>query len=97
MIDPSCSWKPVQVKCEAHIKEDPDGRINKRFKSTSPSQMILPNVMDMIAQLGPGTSSYHNNPQQINNNTQSNSPGTKHTPEHLSNRTQQSVAMCFHR
>lgn len=86
MIDPSCSWKPVQVKCEPHIKEDPDG-LNKRFKSTSPSQMILPNVMDMIAQLAPGASSYHNNSQQLNNN----SPGTKHTL----GTTQQSVAMRF--
>ncbi|XP_056628097.1 zinc finger MIZ domain-containing protein 1-like [Triplophysa dalaica] len=71
MIDPSCSWKPVQVKCEPHIKEDPDG-LNKRFKSTSPSQMILPNVMDMIAQLAPGASSYHNNSQQLNNNSPGN-------------------------
>ncbi|XP_065128882.2 zinc finger MIZ domain-containing protein 1-like isoform X1 [Paramisgurnus dabryanus] len=76
MIDPSCSWRPVQVKSEPHIKEDPDGLINKRFKSTSPSQMVLPNVMDMIAQLGPGASSYQN-PQQLNNsNNQYNSPGT---------------------
>lgn len=78
MIDPSCSWKPVQVKCEPHIKEDPDGLMNKRFKSTSPSQMILPNVMDMIAQLGPGTPSYHNNNNNLTqqlNNSQYNSPG----------------------
>ncbi|KAK7918772.1 hypothetical protein WMY93_010056 [Mugilogobius chulae] len=53
-IDPTCSWRPVAIKSEIHIKEDPDGPMSKRFKTMSPSQMILPNVMDMIAQLGPG-------------------------------------------
>ncbi|RXN08943.1 zinc finger MIZ domain-containing 1 isoform X5 [Labeo rohita] len=76
-IDPSCSWRPVRIKSEPHIKEDPDGLMSKRFKTTSPSQMVLPNVMDMIAQLGPGVSPYPNqNPQQQNNSTnQYNSPG----------------------
>uniref|UniRef100_A0A8C2ERV0 Zinc finger, MIZ-type containing 1b n=1 Tax=Cyprinus carpio TaxID=7962 RepID=A0A8C2ERV0_CYPCA len=60
-IDPSCSWRPVQIKPEPHIKEDPDGLMSKRFKTTSPSQMVLPNVMDMISQLGPGASPYPNN------------------------------------
>ncbi len=62
-IDPSCSWRPVRIKSEPHIKEDPDGSMSKRFKTMSPSQMELPNVMDMIAQLGPGASPY-TNPQQ---------------------------------
>ncbi len=62
-IDPSCSWRPVRIKSEPHIKEDPDGLMSKRFKTMSPSQMELPNVMDMIAQLGPGASPY-TNPQQ---------------------------------
>ncbi|KAG9341008.1 hypothetical protein JZ751_019761, partial [Albula glossodonta] len=57
-IDPTCSWRPVPIKSEVHIKEDPDGPLSKRFKTMSPSQMILPNVMDMIAQLGPGPSPY---------------------------------------
>ncbi|XP_016304143.1 zinc finger MIZ domain-containing protein 1-like [Sinocyclocheilus anshuiensis] len=60
-IDPSCSWRPVQIKSERHIKQDPDGLMSKRFKITSPSQMVLPNVMDMIAQLSPGASPYPNN------------------------------------
>uniref|UniRef100_A0A8C1VAF2 Zinc finger, MIZ-type containing 1b n=1 Tax=Cyprinus carpio TaxID=7962 RepID=A0A8C1VAF2_CYPCA len=76
-IDPSCSWRPVQIKSEPHIKEDPDGLMSKRFKTTSPSQMVLPNVMDMISQLGPGASPYPNqNPQQQNSSAnQYNSPG----------------------
>uniref|UniRef100_A0A672PTJ9 Zinc finger MIZ-type containing 1 n=1 Tax=Sinocyclocheilus grahami TaxID=75366 RepID=A0A672PTJ9_SINGR len=60
-IDPSCSWRPVQIKSERHIKQDPDGLMSKRFKTMSPSQMVLPNVMDMIAQLSPGASPYPNN------------------------------------
>lgn len=57
-IDPTCSWRPVVIKSEVHIKEDPDGPLAKRFKMMSPSQMIMPNVMEMIAQLGPGPSPY---------------------------------------
>uniref|UniRef100_A0A672PC54 Zinc finger MIZ-type containing 1 n=1 Tax=Sinocyclocheilus grahami TaxID=75366 RepID=A0A672PC54_SINGR len=78
-IDPSCSWRPVQIKSEPHIKEDPDGLMSKRFKTTSPSQMVLPNVMDMISQLGPGASPYPNqNLQQQNSSTnQYNSPGNR--------------------
>uniref|UniRef100_A0A3Q3QB08 SP-RING-type domain-containing protein n=1 Tax=Monopterus albus TaxID=43700 RepID=A0A3Q3QB08_MONAL len=53
-IDPTCSWRPVPIKSEMHIKEDPDGPLAKRFKTMSPSQMTMPNVMEMIAQLGPG-------------------------------------------
>ncbi|XP_061546029.1 zinc finger MIZ domain-containing protein 1a isoform X3 [Phycodurus eques] len=54
-IDPTCSWRPVAIKSELHIKEDPDGPLAKRFKTMSPSQMTMPNVMEMIAQLGPGS------------------------------------------
>ncbi|KAL0983689.1 hypothetical protein UPYG_G00131390 [Umbra pygmaea] len=57
-MDPTCCWRPVAIKSDNHIKEDPDGPIAKRFKPMSPSQMIMPNVMDMIAQLGPGPSPY---------------------------------------
>ncbi|XP_069773765.1 zinc finger MIZ domain-containing protein 1-like isoform X3 [Narcine bancroftii] len=57
-IDPTCSWRPVPVKSDIHIKDDPDGPIAKRCKTMSPSQMIMPNVMEMIAALGPGTSPY---------------------------------------
>ncbi|XP_034538577.1 zinc finger MIZ domain-containing protein 1a [Notolabrus celidotus] len=58
-IDPTCSWRPVPIKSELHIKEDPDGPIAKRFKTMSPSQMTMPNVMEMIAQLGPGPGPGH--------------------------------------
>ncbi|XP_058882369.1 zinc finger MIZ domain-containing protein 1-like isoform X2 [Acipenser ruthenus] len=57
-IDPTCSWRPVPIKSDIHIKEDPDGPLSKRFKTMSPSQMIMPNVMEMIAALGPGPSHY---------------------------------------
>ncbi|XP_015201819.1 zinc finger MIZ domain-containing protein 1a isoform X4 [Lepisosteus oculatus] len=57
-IDPTCSWRPVPIKSDMHIKEDPDGPLAKRFKTMSPSQMIMPNVMEMIAALGPGPSPY---------------------------------------
>uniref|UniRef100_A0A3B4BN37 SP-RING-type domain-containing protein n=1 Tax=Pygocentrus nattereri TaxID=42514 RepID=A0A3B4BN37_PYGNA len=63
-IDPTCSWRPVPIKSDLHIKEDPDGPLAKRFKTMSPSQMIMPNVMDMIAQLGPGPSPYTSLPPQ---------------------------------
>ncbi|XP_041920725.1 zinc finger MIZ domain-containing protein 1a isoform X4 [Alosa sapidissima] len=63
-IDPTCSWRPVPIKSDLHIKEDPDGPLAKRFKTMSPSQMTMPNVMEMIAQLGPGPSPYNSLPQQ---------------------------------
>ncbi|KAM6956700.1 zinc finger MIZ domain-containing protein 1a isoform 2-T2 [Aplochiton taeniatus] len=58
-IDPTCSWRPVPIKSDLHIKEDPDGPLAKRFKTMSPSQMTMPNVMEMIAQLGPGPGHSH--------------------------------------
>lgn len=67
-IDPTCSWRPVAIKSDIHIKEDPDGPLAKRFKTMSPSQMIMPNVMDMIAQLGPGPSPYTPLPPQHGGN-----------------------------
>ena len=57
-IDPTCSWRPVPIKSDIHIKDDPDGIPSKRFKTMGPSQMIMPNVMEMIAALGPGPSPY---------------------------------------
>uniref|UniRef100_A0A7N8WPG7 Zinc finger MIZ-type containing 1 n=1 Tax=Mastacembelus armatus TaxID=205130 RepID=A0A7N8WPG7_9TELE len=67
-IDPTCSWRPVAIKSDIHIKEDPDGPLPKRFKTMSPSQMIMPNVMEMIAQLGPGPSPYPSLPSQQGGN-----------------------------
>ncbi len=62
-IDPVCSWKPVPVKPDLHIKEDPDGPALKRCRTLSPSHMILPSVMEMIAALGPVSSPYQSMPQ----------------------------------
>uniref|UniRef100_A0AAY4AQJ3 SP-RING-type domain-containing protein n=1 Tax=Denticeps clupeoides TaxID=299321 RepID=A0AAY4AQJ3_9TELE len=62
-IDPVCSWKPVPVKPDLHIKEDPDGPALKRCRTLSPSHMILPSVMEMIAALGPASSPYQSLPQ----------------------------------
>lgn len=77
-IDPTCSWRPVAIKSDIHIKEDPDGPLAKRFKTMSPSQMIMPNVMEMIAQLGPGPSPYPSLPsQQGGNNSEYGSQGSK--------------------
>lgn len=61
-IDPVCSWKPVPVKPDLHIKEDPDGPALKRCRTLSPSHMILPSVMEMIAALGPASSPYQSLP-----------------------------------
>lgn len=52
-----CSWKPVPVKPDLHVKEDPDGPVLKRCRTLSPSHMVLPSVMEMIASLGPTPSS----------------------------------------
>lgn len=52
-IDPVCSWKPVPVKPDLHVKEEPDGPVLKRCRTLSPSHMVMPNVMEMIASLGP--------------------------------------------
>ncbi|XP_076140152.1 zinc finger MIZ domain-containing protein 2 isoform X2 [Alosa pseudoharengus] len=73
-IDPVCGWKPVPVKPDLHIKEDPDGPALKRCRTLSPSHMILPSVMEMIAALGPASSPYQSLPQG----------GSSHTPEYPS-------------
>lgn len=56
-IDPVCSWKPVPVKPDIHMKEESDGPVLKRCRTLSPSHMVLPSVMEMIASLGPAPSS----------------------------------------
>ncbi|XP_065409450.1 zinc finger MIZ domain-containing protein 1 isoform X25 [Chrysemys picta bellii] len=70
-IDPTCSWRPVPIKSDIHIKDDPDGIPSKRFKTMSPSQMIMPNVMEMIAALGPGPSPYPSLPPPPGGNNSS--------------------------
>lgn len=56
-IDPVCSWKPVPVKPDIHVKEESDGPVLKRCRTLSPSHMVMPSVMEMIASLGPTPSS----------------------------------------
>lgn len=70
-IDPVCGWRPVPVKPDIHIKEEPDGPVLKRCRTVSPSHMVLPNVMEMIAALGPASSPY-----------QSLTAGGRNTPEY---------------
>ncbi|XP_077593077.1 zinc finger MIZ domain-containing protein 2 isoform X1 [Stigmatopora nigra] len=57
-IDPLCGWRPVPVKPDLQVKEEPDGPALKRCRTVSPSHMVLPNVMEMIASLGPASSPY---------------------------------------
>lgn len=57
-IDPTCSWKPVPVKPDIHIKEEPEGPALKRCRTLSPTHMVLPNIMEMIAALGPGSTPF---------------------------------------
>ncbi|XP_009697027.1 PREDICTED: zinc finger MIZ domain-containing protein 2-like, partial [Cariama cristata] len=57
-IDPTCSWKPVPVKPDVHIKEEPEGPALKRCRTLSPTHMVLPNIMEMIAALGPGSAPF---------------------------------------
>ncbi|XP_075414225.1 zinc finger MIZ domain-containing protein 2 isoform X1 [Tenrec ecaudatus] len=52
-IDPTCSWKPVPVKPDLHLKEEPDGPVLKRCRTVSPAHVLMPSVMEMIAALGP--------------------------------------------
>ncbi|XP_072773835.1 zinc finger MIZ domain-containing protein 2 isoform X1 [Taeniopygia guttata] len=57
-IDPTCSWKPVPIKPDVHIKEEPEGPALKRCRTLSPAHMVLPNIMEMIAALGPGSAPF---------------------------------------
>ncbi|XP_032568585.1 zinc finger MIZ domain-containing protein 2 isoform X1 [Chiroxiphia lanceolata] len=54
-IDPTCSWKPVPIKPDIHVKEEPEGPVLKRCRTLSPTHMVLPNIMEMIAALGPSS------------------------------------------
>ncbi|XP_050193316.1 zinc finger MIZ domain-containing protein 2 isoform X5 [Myiozetetes cayanensis] len=54
-IDPTCSWKPVPIKPDVHVKEEPEGPVLKRCRTLSPTHMVLPNIMEMIAALGPSS------------------------------------------
>ncbi|XP_007524456.1 zinc finger MIZ domain-containing protein 2 isoform X2 [Erinaceus europaeus] len=57
-IDPTCSWRPVPIKPDLHIKEEPDGPVLKRCRTVSPAHVLMPSVMEMIAALGPGATPF---------------------------------------
>lgn len=57
-IDPTCSWKPVPVKPDIHVKEEPDGPVLKRCRTVSPAHVLMPSVMEMIAALGPAAAPF---------------------------------------
>ncbi|KAJ8248575.1 hypothetical protein GJAV_G00243460 [Gymnothorax javanicus] len=65
-LDPTCSWRPVPVKADPRIKEDPDSPSAKRLRTMSPGQMVLPSVMETIAQLEPGSSPFPSAPAPLN-------------------------------
>lgn len=75
-IDPVCGWRPVPVKPDIHIKEEPDGPVLKRCRTVSPSHMVLPNVMEMIAALGPASSPYQSLTAGGRSTPEYNRPGT---------------------
>ncbi|KAL0965188.1 hypothetical protein UPYG_G00277920 [Umbra pygmaea] len=70
-IDPVCGWRPVPIKPDIHIKEEADGPVLKRCRTVSPSHMMMPSVMEMIAALGPASSPYQGMP-----------PGGRNTPDY---------------
>lgn len=80
-IDPVCGWRPVPVKPDLHIKEEPDGPVLKRCRTVSPSHMVLPNVMEMIAALGPSSSPYQSLTAGGRNTPDYNRPGEFNTGE----------------
>uniref|UniRef100_A0A3B4B5N2 SP-RING-type domain-containing protein n=1 Tax=Periophthalmus magnuspinnatus TaxID=409849 RepID=A0A3B4B5N2_9GOBI len=82
-IDPVCSWRPVPIKPDVHVKEECDGPQLKRCRTLSPSHMVLPSVMEMIASLGPAPSSIGpapsaSSPMQFPGLT----PGGSNTPDY---------------
>lgn len=64
-IDPVCSWRPVPVKPDIHVKEECDGPQLKRCRTLSPSHMVLPSVMEMIASLGPAPAALGHAPSSL--------------------------------
>ncbi|XP_034452524.1 zinc finger MIZ domain-containing protein 2-like isoform X3 [Hippoglossus hippoglossus] len=84
-IDPVCSWKPVPVKPDIHVKEESDGPVLKRCRTLSPSHMVLPSVMEMIASLGPAPSSSANaasSPMPYPSMPAGGSNNSSHTPDY---------------
>lgn len=71
----------MPVKPDLHIKEEPDGPVLKRCRTVSPSHMVLPNVMEMIAALGPASSPYQSMTAGGRNTPDYNRPGRVNTPE----------------
>ncbi|XP_062237202.1 zinc finger MIZ domain-containing protein 2-like isoform X2 [Platichthys flesus] len=82
-IDPLCSWKPVPVKPDIHVKEESDGPVLKRCRTLSPSHMVLPSVMEMIASLGPAPSSNATSaPMPYSSMPAGGSNNSSHTPDY---------------
>lgn len=81
-IDPVCSWKPVPVKPDVHVKEESDGPVLKRCRTLSPSHMVLPSVMEMIASLGPAPSSSSSSPMPFPSLPAGGSSTSNNTPEY---------------
>lgn len=81
-IDPVCSWKPVPVKPDVHVKEESDGPVLKRCRTLSPSHMVLPSVMEMIASLGPAPSSSSSSPMSFPSLPAGGSSTSNNTPEY---------------
>uniref|UniRef100_A0A8D3B785 SP-RING-type domain-containing protein n=1 Tax=Scophthalmus maximus TaxID=52904 RepID=A0A8D3B785_SCOMX len=79
-IDPVCSWKPVPVKPDIHVKEESDGPVLKRCRTLSPSHMVLPSVMEMIASLGPAPSA--SSPMPYPSLTAGGGGNSGHTPDY---------------
>lgn len=48
----------MPVKPDVHVKEEPEGPALKRCRPMSPTHMVLPSIMEMIAALGPGSSPF---------------------------------------
>lgn len=69
----------MPVKPDLHIKEEPDGPVLKRCRTVSPSHMVLPNVMEMIAALGPALSPYQGLTAGGRNTPDYNRPGKFNT------------------
>lgn len=57
-IEPTCSWRPVPVKPDVHIKEEADGPVLKRCRTVSPAHVLVPSVMEMVAALGPAATPF---------------------------------------
>ena len=89
-----CSWKPVPVKPDLHVKEESDGPVLKRCRTLSPSHMVLPSVMEMIASLGPTPSSAASSSSSPMPYPSLPTGGNGNTPDYPGAGTSQSLVRC---